>query len=255
MGFKSHRVDHRAHRPQAGTDMTLFILLLATALADAPGDLEIASSKDVSDAIRMEAFERLVDLGSTDMAYVSEIAQSEAADTRLRWVAIRALGQIKGDRARNLLISLSEDPQPAIRTAACGAMGDFGHEDFVPYLVRLVQDPAVIVRATATQSLAAMGDERAIDALSDALQDKKNTFRGQSIWVRKYFVEALGGIGSKKGYPALLRVIDDADATVSGAVIPALESIAGFSYKEGRSESQEREAWRRFLSNELRNTR
>jgi HEAT repeat protein len=235
--------------------MTFIVLLLASAMADAPDDLKLAASKDVSDAVRMEAFDRLVELGTTDMAHVTAVAQSEADDTRLRWVAIRSLGQIKGDRARNLLIGLSEDPQPAIRTAACGAMGDFGHEDFVPYLIRLVQDPAVIVRATATQALSQVGDERAIEALSAALQDKKNTFRGRSIWVRRYFVDALGEIGSKKGYPALLRVIDDGDETVSAAVIPALEAIAGFSYKEGRSEVQEREAWRRFLNNELRNTR
>ena len=35
-------------------------------------------------------------------------------------------------------------------------------------------------------------------------------------------------------------------------VIPALEKIAGFSYSEGRTAKQEREAWRRFVTNELR---
>ena len=140
----------------------------------------------------------------------------------------------------------------ASRAASASAMGDYGHADFVPYQIKLIQDPAVIVRAAAAQALQMSGDKRAVEVLSAALQDKKNTFRGRSIWVRKYFIQALGGIGSAEAYPALLRSMDDPDQDVVAAVIPALEKIAGFSYKEGRTEQQEKEAWRRFVTNELR---
>ena len=150
------------------------------------------------------------------------------------------------------MIGLSKDPMPAIRAASAAAMGDFGDEAFVPYLVALVQDPAVIVRAAAATALSSMGDARAVSALSDALRDKKNTFRGRSIWVRKYFVEALGGTGSKDAYPALLRAMDDPDGEVAAKVIPALEKIAGFSYSSGRTSKQEKEAWRRYVSDQLR---
>ncbi len=230
----------------------LWISMMAIALATPDEDLALAASKDASEGVRMEAFERLVALGSTDMELVTKVSQDDESDARLRWVSIRALGQIKGDRARNVLIGLVSDPMPAIRAASASAMGDYGHADFVPYQIKLIQDPAVIVRAAAAKALALSGDQRAVDVLSDALQDKKNTFRGRSIWVRKYFVEALGGIGSDAAYPALLRSMDDPDSDVVAEVIPALEKIAGFSYKEGRTGSQEKEAWRRFVTNELR---
>ena len=131
-------------------------------------------------------------------------------------------------------------------------MGDYGHPDFVPYLVNLIQDPAVIVRASAAKALSQSGDQRAVEVLTAALDDKANTFRGKSVWVRKYFVEALGSIGSTKAYPALLRALDDDDESVAAKVIPALENVAGFSYSDGRTSKQEREAWRRFVTNELR---
>ncbi len=200
----------------------------------------------------MAAFERLVALGSTDMDLVSKVSQDDGADARQRWVAVRALGQIKGDRSKNILIGLVVDPMPAIRAAAAAAMGDYGHKDFVPYLVTLIQDPAVIVRASAAKALSQAGDQRAVEVLSQALEDKANTFRGKSVWVRKYFVEALGSIGSTDAYPALLRAMDDPDETVAEQAIPALEKVAGFSYSSGRTEKQEREAWRRFVTNELR---
>jgi HEAT repeat protein len=214
--------------------------------------LALASSKAASEEVRMGAFERLVALGATDMNVVTEVSQADDGDARQRWVAIRALGRIGGDRSRGILIGLSKDPMPAIRAASAAAMGDFGDEAFVPYLVQLIQDPAVIVRAASATALSAMGDERAVEALSDALRDKKNTFRGRSIWVRKYFVEALGGTGSKGAYPALLRAMDDPDGEVVAKVIPALEKIAGFSYSSGRTSKQEQEAWRRYVSDQLR---
>jgi HEAT repeat protein len=232
--------------------MMMWISMLGAALAGPAEDLALAASKGASDEVRMEAFERLVTLGATDMELVGRISQEADAEARQRWVAVRVLGQVQGDRSRNILIGLSKDPMPAIRAAASAAMGDFGEEAFVPYLVTLIQDPAVIVRAAAAQALSTMGDTRAVSALSDALQDKKNTFRGRSIWVRKYFVEALGGIGSVQAYPALLRAMDDPDETVSALVIPALEQVAGFSYKEGRTTAQEKEAWRRYVSDQLR---
>ena len=232
--------------------MMIWLFTIAIVLASPDEDLALAASKDASEAVRMEAFERLVALGSTDMDVVTKVSQDTEADARLRWVSIRALGQIKGDRSRNILIELASDPMPAIRAASASAMGDYGHADFVPYQIKLIQDPAVIVRAAAAQALQMSGDKRAVEVLSAALQDKKNTFRGRSIWVRKYFVQALGGIGSADAYPALLRSMDDPDQDVVAAVIPSLEKIAGFSYKEGRTEQQEKEAWRRFVTNELR---
>lgn len=232
--------------------MTLLISLIFAVFAAPAEDLALASSKAASEEVRMEAFDRLVALGATDMNVVTEVSQAEDGDARQRWVAIRALGQIGGDRSRGILIGLSKDPMPAIRAASAAAMGDFGDQVFVPYLVQLVQDPAVIVRAASATALSAMGDGRAVEALSDALRDKKNTFRGRSIWVRKYFVEALGGTGSKSAYPALLRAMDDPDGEVAAKVIPALEKIAGFSYSSGRTSKQEQEAWRRYVSDQLR---
>jgi len=226
--------------------------LLGAVWAGPVEDLELASSKSAGEKERMEAFQRLVDLGSTDMAHVVLVAKDEEADARQRWVAIRSLGQIKGDRAQTVLINLSTNPMPAIRSAASAAMGDHGSDSFIPYLTERVQDEAVIVRAAASKALAQCGDARAVESLSDALLDKKNTFRGRSLWVRKYFVVALGDIGSTAAYPALLRAIDDPDEDVASAVLPALEKIAGFSYSEGRSSVQEKEAWRRHLNSELR---
>ena len=232
--------------------MNLLLGLVGIALAGAPEDVAIASSKDAPEATRMEAFERLVTLGATDMKLVSLLAQDEDASARERWVAIRTLGKIGGDRSRNILGTLLDNPQPAMRAAAASAVGDMGDTEFVGKLCVLVDDPAVIVRAAAAGALGTLGQSEAVPHLSDAIEDKKSTFRGQAPWVRKHYVVALGAIGHTSAYPALLRTLDDGDPEVASLTLGALEKVAGFSYAKGRSKKQEREAWRRHISNELR---
>ena len=232
--------------------MTALLVLVGLALGGAAEDLAMAANDQIEEPQRMAAFERLVVLGNTDMAVVSAISVDEKADTRQRWVAIRSLGKIKGDRSKSLLGELLSDPQAAIRTAAAGAMGDFGHKDFVEPLNASLEDAAVLVRAAAAKAVGQIGDERSVRPLSDAVNHRRSYFRGRSIWVRRHYVNALGEVGSKAAYPVLLRTIDDPDDLVAKAVIGALEKVAGFNFSEGRTKAQEKEAWRRYVSAQLR---
>ena len=99
----------------------LLVSMIGAVFAGPVDDLALAASKAATEEVRMEAFGRLVALGSTDMEWVSKVSQDADADARQRWVAVRVLGQIEGDRSRNILIGLSKDPMPAIRAAAAAA--------------------------------------------------------------------------------------------------------------------------------------
>jgi len=232
--------------------MTGALLLVGLAFAGASEDLELASKKTAQEAERMAAFERLVSLGNTDMALVSAVSVDEEADVRLRWVSIRALGKIKGDRSKALLLELISNPQPAIRVAAAGAMGDFGDKGFVEPLNNSLEDAAVIVRAAAAEAVGQLGDSSSVAPLSEALNHRRSYFRGRSLWVRYHYVQALGQLQDKAAFPALLRNIDDEDEKVASAVIDALEKVAGFAFSDGRTAAQEKEAWRRWVSAQLR---
>ena len=206
--------------------MTGLLLIMGLALGGATEDLVLAANQRASEAERMAAFERLVVLGNTDMALVSSVSVDDDADTRQRWVAIR--------------------------TAAATAMGDFGHKDFVEPLNTALSDAAVLVRAAAAKSVGQIGDARSVKPLSDAVNHRRSYFRGRSLWVRRHYVEALGALGSKDAFPVLLRTIDDPDKEVAKAVIDALEQVAGFDFEKGRTAEQEKEAWRRYVSQQLR---
>lgn len=231
------------------------LLALVAGLAGPVEDLTLAAQKDAPEAVRMAAFDRLVDLGATDMAHVLKVSADDGADARERWVAVRVLGKIGGDRSREALLKLLEDDMPAMRVAAAGALGDLGDGLACKPLAARISDPALLVRGGAADAVGVLGCENAVEALSEAVFSRDNYHRGSSLWVRRHFVEALGQIGDKAALPTLLRALDDADPEVAGAAIGAMEGVARFSYSQGRSADQEREAWRRWATNELSGTR
>lgn len=232
--------------------MILLSLLASVALADPAEDLTVASDADLPLPARMEAFNRLVAEGATDIGLVVATANDDGADARKRWVSARVLGQVGGDRARSTLEGLLSDAMPAMRAAAAQSLGDLGDRSVVPKVMTLLGDPAVMVRAAAAESLGKLRDPDSVQALSDALASKDNFYRGSSIWVRRHYVVALGQIGSESAVPALLRCLDDGDEAVQAEAVRAFETVAGFSYSDGREPGEEREAWRRWAQQRLR---
>lgn len=232
--------------------MTSILFSISLALAAPADDLALATRKDLDEATRMAAFERLVDAAATDQALILKVSADPDADARQRWVAIRALGQAGGARAQQALHDLLSDDMPAIRVAAAQALGDLGDRGEVPAITPLLADPAMLVRAAAATALGQLGDPAAVPALATAYGANDNHYRGTSLWVRRYYIDAMGQIGHRSAYPSLLLALDDPDPTVSAAAVDALESVARFSFADGRDEAAEREAWRRWVANELR---
>ncbi len=233
--------------------MVSWLLALGLAFGGAEADLSLAVRSDLDEATRMAAFERLVSLGATDIGLILAVSADQEADARSRWVAIRVLGQVGGAQARDALLLRLQDDMPAIRVAAASALGDLGDRAAVAPLILALDDQALLVRAAAADALGLLADSRAVAPLAAAVRDRDGYHRGSSLWVRRHYVDALGRIGDRAALPALLLALDDPDPSVSEAAVRAMESVARFSMSEGRTVAEEREAWRRWASAEIRN--
>ena len=231
---------------------TLMWWMFQLVFADSMDTLQRASDANTSVEQREEAFAEIVRSGSTEIQYLIDVASDTTQSTRLRWVAIRALGQIKGPQAEAVLMKTLKDPEPAIRTATVSALGDFGKVEYTTLIGRFLKDDAVIVRVAAAESLGKLANPAAISMLETALSDPSNQYRGASLWVRAHYTVALGNIGDVKAYPVLLSCLSDGDPRVVQSAVVALEKIAGFSLGDGRSSIEEVEAWSRWVQNQLR---
>jgi HEAT repeat protein len=232
----------------------MFLLMISALLwaADPASDIVTASNVSLDKMTRQAAFDRLVDTGAMEIQVIIQVSQDSAADTRQRWVAIRALGKIKGPQSEEVLLRLVSEEEPAIRAASLSALGDFGSSNHVSMIAARLEDDAVIVRASAAEALGKIGDPKAVVFLDRAISSKDNHYRGTSLWVRASYVEAIGDIAHKKSYPTLLRCLSDGDKNVVNAAVVALEKTAGFTFSDGRDKEQEIAAWERWLGNQLR---
>lgn len=230
--------------------MVILFLLLQQALADIPSELVVAADESLSEESRQAAFDRVVTEGNQNVRGLIEACR-DGDDTRVRWVAIRALGHVGGPQARETLLALLEDPEPAIRTAAVGALGELGDRATSRRIAEMLSDPAVLVRAAAASTLGILRDPVVLPALDDALSSTDNYYRGSSLWVRPHFVAAMGAIGDLAALPALLRALDDADPEVAATSIRSLEAISGLSFADGRTPTEESEAWRRWATTQI----
>jgi len=227
----------------------LILALFAAALAAVPADVVTASDENLPQDQRMAAFERVVanyDALSTD---VVALAQEEDGDSRHRWIAIRVLGQIPADETMDVLMALTGDPQPAMRVAAVQSLSTGGSMNASAKIATMLTDDAMLVRAAAADALGTMRDSSTVGDLARALDDPTNYYRGNSLWVRRHYVYALGNIGNSAAVPALIKCFDDQDPEIVTASLESMKAIVGYDFSEGRSQEEHIEAWRRWWAN------
>ena len=218
--------------------------LVSVALAGIPEDLSMASDTDLPTDLREAAFQRLSQPGGTDT--LVRLAEDPDTPKPQKWVAVRALGPMNDDPSRIALLRFLSSSNAQMRMAACGALGDRGDASLSAYVASHLTDPALLVRAAATDSLGKLKDPSTLADLERALEDPSNRYRGTSLWFRRHIVDAMAAIGTDEAVGPLARALEDDDPEVAAAAVKGLEKVAGFSYAEGRTVDQEREAWRRW---------
>ena len=224
--------------------------LLSLALAGTAEDLTQAADANLSEEVRMEAFNALVMDYDRIRPELEVVVHNDDHDARERWIAARVMGQTHSPEAKAALLRLCDDPMPAMRAAAASALGDLGYKDTADRIGQMLDDDAVIVRAAAADALGLLKAESSARYLEAALKDRTNYYRGESLFVRRHYVEALGEIGAWSSVPALIACFDDRDEAVQDASLVALRKIVGYDFAEGRDRDEHMEAWRRWYSSE-----
>lgn len=224
--------------------------LLSLALAGTSEDLTQAANSDLPEEVRMEAFNTLVMDYDRIRPELEVVVHNDDHDARERWIAARVMGQTHSPDAKSALLKLCDDPMPAMRAAAASALGDLGYKDTADRVGQMLSDDAVIVRVAAADALGLLKSESSARYLEAALKDRTNYYRGESLFVRRHYVEALGEIGAWSSVPALIACFEDRDESVQDAALVALRKIVGYDFAEGRERDEHMEAWRRWYSSE-----
>lgn len=220
------------------------VLLLPFAFAGVPEDARTAADPDLPVSIREEAFGRLATADAVP-AVLAAVADKTTPSSQ-RWVLVRSLGANPAPEARAELLHLLDDKVALTRVAAVEGLGDTGDLSQSGRVAARLADPAILVRSAAADALGRLKDPATLADLDHALADPTNYYRGASLWVRRQYVDAMGAIGSDAAVPFLGRALSDPDTEVVHAAVAGLEKVAGFTYREGRTDAEQVEAWKRW---------
>ncbi len=120
----------------------------------------------------------------------------------MRGAAIQALGELRAQKATELLTLIFNQGDPTLGRQAAEALGRIGGEHSMRLLISALKNDNVDMRVNAAAGLRKAADLRTVEALIEALQDP-------SWLVRNEAVRALGMLGDKRAVEPLISLLGD----------------------------------------------
>jgi HEAT repeat protein len=153
--------------------------------------------------VRWQAIHAIGQLGNPKAIQALQgILRDKNERTKIRATTAWALGEIGDGQSVETLVKTARDASEheAIRLLALGALGDIGDGQVVEEILPALQDRASEVRCGAVIALRGLGHARALAGLVRALQDRRESVREGAAW-------ALGWLGDARAVPALLLAL------------------------------------------------
>jgi len=117
----------------------------------------------------------------------------------VRFQAVAALAELSPERAAESLPSLITDPDPEVRAQVVTGLASLREPHLVGHIAFALDDDSPAVRLEGALALATLGDRRGETVLLEALERRDRPLE---------VIEALGGIGSTKAIPQLVRLAE-----------------------------------------------
>ncbi len=175
--------------------------------------------------IRWELIENLGNMETNGISAIPAlIGWTQDKDEWVRLGAVNALGRIGMEPARVIpvLVKALRDADPLVRRDAASALGNYGKEakDAVPDLIKVLDDADWQTQTGAIEGLGWIGEQR--EVVIPLIIKKLHSNNGI---VRRVSGFALGELGGKEAFDALMQATDDPDGFVREAVFHSLTKI------------------------------
>ena len=196
-----------------------------------------AQRQRLSSASVEERRDALMKLGAMNHPDAARVAMSALNDDEpvVRVTAAHAMAALPAADASAALIALLTDKQELVRREAVNALGARRSRTAVQPLIQLLTtDKEASVRAAAALALGKIQDVTAVvplaNVLTGSISGKKSKTR-ENEFVMRSAAQALGGIRSRAGVPALIATLSDEknELDVRRAAAEALGAIGDVS--------------------------
>ena len=149
-------------------------------------------------------------------ALITTADPASTAPPDVRAAALWSLGEIRDERANQVLLRSAEDPDPGVRESAIEALGKIRHRPAVPLIAANLRSGSARIRAAAARSLGLM---RASDTAAPLLAQLSSE---KDVYVRQALEEALHRLPSPS-LQALADALTDESPKVRREAVERLE--------------------------------
>ncbi len=182
---------------------------------------------------RNSVFNKLLSSKSKDKNiynHVREAAFDGQLDLNIRWRAVMGMAQLRGAESWDDLVKAAHHKDWFLRNAALISMHRVSPTSVKPWAKEMLKDSALVVRTAAVEMIDQL---RAIDMKNDlwqAINDKQNFRKGQSLWIRPIIARTLYNFtrvnDSKVQW---YKLLDDNDLVIKNIASLAIKRIEGQS--------------------------
>lgn len=213
-----HLLDFLSSRPSPLAHELLTLIFL-----HAPKDELVAGLKSETSAVRRGAIASLSEKSPADIAEPAVRAALDHSDADVQREALRALGRLRFEWARENLKTTAGRDGP-LRAAAIEALGLLGGRDVLPAIMGGYASNDAALRVVSIRALAATREPEALSAIAFAMSGDPEPL------VREVADKAIVSIGSERAAAELRRLALDR-AQQSG---PRARAVLGLSVIQGR---------------------
>jgi HEAT repeat protein len=165
-----------------------------------------------------------------------------------RYFAAMAIAKMQPPVAKRTFTEGLQDKSSMIRIASLRGLAMLKDPATLPSVHKALADKALIVQVAAADVLKTMGNKESIPYLAEELHKPSSFRKGESLWIRRHIVIALGNIGADEGIPTLMQVLNEDDINLQEEAIQSLEKITQQKL-DGPSTIQKKEQWLAWWDN------
>ncbi|MBK9294415.1 MAG: hypothetical protein IPM57_08210 [Oligoflexia bacterium] len=175
----------------------------------------------------VEKFSLIKKQGSSVYTDLKKIAFDEKKRLSIRWQAFMAMAKTAEKESLPEVEKAFNHQDWFLRSAALQVILILDPKKANDYSVKALKDSALVVRAQAVRNLKVLKNQNAEELLWQELYSKNNYHKNQSLWIRRYIVEALAEVATKSSEEKFIKILDDSDASLFKPAIKGLEKITG----------------------------
>lgn len=186
-----------------------------------------------------------------------EVVQSDEQSMNMRWRALTAAAQLRGQRSTKDIMKFSEAKEWYLRNASLVALAEVSPESSLSIAKKLIKDPALVVRSAAVEVIGKQDGDEERGLLWRELNSSYNKRGKQSLWIRPQIVDVLAKTPKPSELGQFAKLLSDKDEAVQKFSMVGLEKITGLQVaKNAASHTGAVRLWKahinRLPSSELR---